>query len=823
MKFVRVLTAGLLLAAVIAVGVSPAQARTSNSRSVSRSQLVLLNSASGRSLQSTPSNPASDTASVSATSAPIATGRILVRLKGSSAPSALDSVAKSVHTTRSGISDVRHGRLEWGVPKGRSAEAFAKELVDSGKVEYAVPDYARQLVGYTPPSYSSPNDPFFTDTQTSRGYSDVSLTHLIELYPSAASWWLRDVQAPQAWAEGYTGPSIVGKYPLRASGSAFTVAVLDAGLYSTHPDVGVTITGGRDFFDHQDSNFPYSLVQDNDVTPVDPNVMPPSMGTLDERQHIASHGTCVAGEIGATVNNSIAGVGVGYDTQVVVHKVMGIYRNGAVAIDDGAVVDAIMYSVDNGAKVISMSFGGYQYSQAFVDAINYATSHGVVVVAAKGNDASGDPFYPGDNAGVISVGALDKNANAASVPASFTNYRKTSLDVMAPGSFVLGLYNPDVSTPDPTLAPDGYAIWDGTSMATPIVAGAVAWLWRAAPALSASEITNEVLGSATKHGAATHFPSGWREINMYAAYKKLEADYPLLVKPTLADQTVASVGTVRVFWAHAQSKPRGVTFASADDTSTSSTTSTMWQDFAMAPGDHVVSVAAHSDFNWDDGTAVATATIHVLAAAEGTSSMSAHLAGSTSTLAIPSYGQAVAIDTDLEDASSTALSGALVTLQSSTDGVHFSAVAGQAANVANGTYRVTVAPTSRTYYRFVFAGLGGVGGSTSGIVTVFPHVSVSAPSSKSSISHNSRLAITGTIKPAHATGSRSVQLQVYRWNGHAWTLYARSWTSVVNRGNYSTYSASLKLPKNGYHIYAYALGDAQHAATTSGVKSVSVK
>ena len=63
-------------------------------------------------------------------------------------------------------------------------------------------------------------------------------------------------------------------------------------------------------------------VVDNDVTPVDPNQMPPT-DSLAMRQAIASHGTCVSGEIGATVNNSLGTVGVGYDTQVIVDKVMG--------------------------------------------------------------------------------------------------------------------------------------------------------------------------------------------------------------------------------------------------------------------------------------------------------------------------------------------------------------------------------------------------------------------------------------------------------------------------------------------------------------------
>jgi hypothetical protein len=811
MKPVRALTAALLIAAACGATIAPAAARPAGTPTVVPTQRLVL----GTSSPPRTSLAGADTASSAATDAPIETGRVLVRVKGSATPSALSSIATKTRATTRGLHSMRHGMFAWAAPKGVSADAFAKRLVATGKVEYAVPDYARHFVDYTPPALPGAiaNDPFFLDTRV-WGSST-------ETFPFGYSWWLRDVNAPQAWLEGYTGPNIIGKYPLRAGGTTFQVAVIDSGLYTSHPDVGVNVVGGHDFFDHQLADG--TIVEDNDVTPVDWHYISSQYGNA-EKQKIAAHGTCVAGEIGATENNLIGTVGVGYDTQVVVHKVMGYYNSGIADIDDGAVVEAILYATDNGAKVINMSFGGYVYSKAYVDAINYATSHGVVVVAAKGNDGSGAAFYPADNAGVVSVGALDKNVDAVSVPADFSNYHKTSMDIMAPGSFVIGLSQPGTRL-DSEVGTD-YAMWDGTSMASPIVAGAIAWLWRAAPALSASEITNLVLGTASKHGAYTHWPNGWRELDMYAAYKALEARYPLLVKPAVVGETVAPLGaTTRVWWSEPLANQRGVTFDTQVDGGATSTTSATRGDYALALGSHTLTVQAHSNYNWDDGTAIATATIDVVAPADGLSSLTANVAGTSQTSAVTGYAQGIALDGTLTDASGAALCGATVTLQSSTDGTHFSAVSGAAIdNVANGVYRAVVAPTTRTYYRFAFAGVPStVGASTSGAVVITPRVALSTPSSKSSVLHTRSLAVSGTLKPAHLRAPRLVQLRFFRWSGDAWVLYARAWTRITYHTGYSTYSASVRLKKGGYRIYAYSPGDAGHAATTSGYHSVAVK
>jgi hypothetical protein len=808
------MTAVLLVAVASFLGAQIAMARPS-AHDVSRVPLrPLLTDSVGAKVETTRAVDSTAT-----TSTAIASGRVLVRLKGSMSAASLADVASRARTTTSGIRDKHHGSFEWTVPKGRSAEAFAKQLVDSGKVAYAVPSYIRKLTDYTPPAYSSPDDPAFTDTRTWLGYDGATVA---ERYTLGQSWWLRDIRAPEAWAVGYTGSDIVGKYPLRAEGTRFTVAVLDSGLYSSHEDVAQNIVGGRDFFDHEDANG--ALVQDNDVTPLDPSLML-SQPTY-ARTSIASHGECVSGEIGATANNALGTVGLGYDTKVVVHKVLGIYRDHyTVGIDDGAVIDAIYYSVDNGAKVINMSFGGYDYSPAIADAISYAHSNGVIVVAAMGNDATSMPFYPAANTHVIGVGALSKNANAVTVPASFTNYNSASLDIMAPGSFVFGLFKPDLQ-PAPGVAPTGYSAWDGTSMASPIVAGAVAWLWRAAPALSATEISDLVLSSATPRSASGNLTNGYRTLDMLSTYNALKANYPLLGKPALFDQTVAFLGGTHVSWAVPTSPVRGVTYdvvvnGSQVETATSATTGA----YVWEPGDYTISATAHSAYNWDDGTATATATIHVLPVASGPSSWStAHIAGSAAVSLVPAYHQAVTIDATLRDASSTPLAGATVVLETSTDGVTYAPNASaQITELPSGVYRASYVAERRTFMRLRFSSVAEVGGSTSSVVVVTPKVYLTTPWSKSSVRRYRAFHVSGTLRPAHATSSRTVQLVIKRWNGRAWVWYRNAWTRATYRGSYSAYATDLKLRAGSYLIYGRAPADSAHALTMTGYRLVRVR
>jgi hypothetical protein len=312
---------------------------------------------------------------------------------------------------------------------------------------------------------------------------------------------------------------------------------------------------------------------------------------------------------------------------------------------------------------------------------------------------------------------------------------------------------------------------------------------------------------------------------MARTYARLIADYPLLANPVIDTQTVASLGSVPVTWQIPVAHVRGVSYHWVDDATTSGDTADAGRTFPWAAGTHTLTVQAASAYNWDDHSSKASAVVHVLAPVAGQSAwLGTHVAGSSATLATPAYGVTVPIDATLEDASGTPLAGAAVALQSSRDGATFADVPGATVtNLPGGVYRSVVAQAGRTWYRFAFAGSGAVSGTVSAATVVVPGVSLSTPSSKSKVSHTKSVAVSGTLRPAHASGSRVVKLQIKRWNGRRWADYSAAWTRVSYRSSsYSAYAVSLKLKKGAYRLYALAPNDVQHSATTSGFRALTV-
>jgi hypothetical protein len=246
---------------------------------------------------------------------------------------------------------------------------------------------------------------------------------------------------------------------------------------------------------------------------------------------------------------------------------------------------------------------------------------------------------------------------------------------------------------------------------------------------------------------------------------------------------------------------------------------------AADPGYHVATVTV-------DGSSVGASTsvvftsvtaTHTVAAAFAVNSASvfgtAHFVGLSGTSITTNYHQSVTVEATMTETSGTPISGVAVRLQTSSDGVTY-ADAAAASELASGTYSATVTPEARTYYRLVFAGDSDWAASESSAVLVTPRVSLSTPSSNSSISHTKWLSVTGTLRPAHASSSRTVKLVIKRYRSGAYRSYTSKWTKVSNKGSYSRYSASVKLPRGTYRIYAVAPADSLHAYTTSGYKRV---
>jgi len=204
-----------------------------------------------------------------------------------------------------------------------------------------------------------------------------------------------------------------------------------------------------------------------------------------------SHGTHVAGIIGAIRNNDIGINGVANNVELMILR----------AVPNGDEYDkdiylAIKYAVDNGAQVINTSFGKYYspHSAKVREAIAYASQNDVVIVNAAGNeseDLDKKQVYPNDAVGIgpevsdtfISVGALNPEYGSEMI-ANYSNYGKINVDIFAPGSKIYS-----------TFPENEYKSIGGTSFASPAVAGIAALIRSYYPKLTASQVKDVILKS----------------------------------------------------------------------------------------------------------------------------------------------------------------------------------------------------------------------------------------------------------------------------------------------------------------------------------------
>jgi len=216
-------------------------------------------------------------------------------------------------------------------------------------------------------------------------------------------------------------------------------------------------------------------------------------GNSDVMGQDAKHGTHVAGIIGA-----VRGNGVGVDGIAAAVKFMMIRTVPDGDERDKDVANAIRYAVDNGAQVISMSFGkAYSpYKAAVDDAVKYADARGVLMVHAAGNDGADlskgknfpTPMYTGGGRpqNWIEVGASSwKGGDKLAAP--FSNYGQQQVDVFAPGVDILS-----------TVPGNEYERDSGTSMAAPVVSGLAALILDFYPNLTSSDLKKIIMASVTR-------------------------------------------------------------------------------------------------------------------------------------------------------------------------------------------------------------------------------------------------------------------------------------------------------------------------------------
>ncbi|MGG6268234.1 DUF5942 domain-containing protein [Leptolyngbya sp. AN03gr2] len=290
--------------------------------------------------------------------------------------------------------------------------------------------------------------------------SDPKLSALAPNDPMYSKQWnLHNINIESGWVE--------------TKGRGITVAVIDTGV-SKVPDLEQTnFVAGYDFVNDRDD-----AADDN------------------------GHGTHVAGTIAQSTNNNFGVAGIAYEANIMPLKVLSSFGGGTVA----DIAEAIRFAADNKADVINLSLGGGGESSVLKDAIDYAHSQGVVVVAAAGNSDQNAADYPARYPHAIAVAAL----NASGEKAFYSNYG-AGVDISAPGGSTLegeagGILQ---NTFDPQTGESVFAAFQGTSMAAPHVAG-VAALIKAAGVTEPDRVLAVLTQSARKveSDELNHFGAG---------------------------------------------------------------------------------------------------------------------------------------------------------------------------------------------------------------------------------------------------------------------------------------------------------------------------
>ncbi|MHC4693086.1 MAG: S8 family serine peptidase, partial [Planctomycetota bacterium] len=347
-------------------------------------------------------------------------------------------------------------KLKFDLEPDESIQDVLTAYNNDPSVEYAELNYIVTID-------SIPNDPYFS--------FQWSLHNTGQMYPESGKYnhppgkFDADIDAPEAW-DIHTGSSEV------------IVAVVDSGVDYNHRDLqpNIWINSGEipgngiddDRNGYIDDIYGYDFIN-NDGDPYDDG----------------AHGTHCAGTIAAEGDNGLDIAGVCWNAKIMALKFLGSGGSGKTS----DALTAFYYAVENGADVTSNSWGGGSYSNAMKEAIDYAHSQGVIMVASAGNKNRDYPQYPAYYDHMISVAATNSNDEKA----TFSNYGDW-VDIAAPGVDILSLRAENTSKG--TVYDDYTTIMSGTSMACPHVSGACALLLAAFSKITVDEVSDILRQSA---------------------------------------------------------------------------------------------------------------------------------------------------------------------------------------------------------------------------------------------------------------------------------------------------------------------------------------
>lgn len=288
-------------------------------------------------------------------------------------------------------------------------------------------------------------------------------------------YWLEEFRISEAWSI--------------TRGAGVTIAIIDTGVDGSHEDLRGAVVGGADVS---------------------------GIGSPDGQTPVGSspaHGTMVASLAAGRGHDGGDGV-IGSAPGASVLSVSMSFGNTIIPADE-QIAEAVIWAVDNGADVISLSLtrNTREWPVSWDRAFGYAEDNDVVVVAAAGNRSAGTEVVgaPATMPGVLTVGGVDREGVASARASS----QGITIGVMAPSENLVG-----------ALPGEGYALWAGTSGATPIVSGIAALVRAAHPELDAANVVNRIL--ATARPVTPTIPDPLYGFGLIDAYEAVAGDVPLV-------------------------------------------------------------------------------------------------------------------------------------------------------------------------------------------------------------------------------------------------------------------------------------------------------
>jgi subtilisin family serine protease len=264
--------------------------------------------------------------------------------------------------------------------------------------------------------------------------------------------------------------------------------------------------------------------------------------TLDNNNNPSDqngHGTHVAGTLGAIGNNGLGVAGVDWNVQMMPVKFLNADGTGTIS----AFIQGLNYAVTHGARISNNSWEGASPSTALNQAIANARAHGQIFVAAAGNEGTNNdttPTYPANFAfdNVVSVAATDNRDNLA----SFSNFGGKTVTLAAPGVDVIS-----------TLPGGNYGMMSGTSMAAPLVTGALALVWGQHPTWTYTQVISQVLRTVDKFPSLTGKVASGGRLDLAAALGSsvVSPVGPHVVSATFGGPSAGTLSTVTLTFDHA--------------------------------------------------------------------------------------------------------------------------------------------------------------------------------------------------------------------------------------------------------------------------------